>query len=254
MLRILPKTFTSKFIQLSQRRFKSYEPLFGYSNLHREVYALKAASTNTDVTLNLIVAQLAEQQAENNARFAELLAEMKTLRVEIADVKNITTKTSGQVASLRHSISTDFEILCAAWIRSWLALNGHREIPYNAFKLRSHFVDFEGIFDPSLKGIGVDLELDIFCQRPLVAAELTWTLASGLVHEVPEKAIEKANKFGKKLDFLEKKFGRRPRAFFVCSAEVDRDLLIVLKELLGRHKVHLVYFDGDRRQFNKVEF
>ena len=63
-----------------------------------------------------------------------------------------------------------------------MAENHTKEIPPKAFTLYRHFSDAKGIIKPKAKGRCVDVEVDIFCEKPLVAAELTWTLGSGMVH------------------------------------------------------------------------
>ncbi len=100
------------------------------------------------------------------------------------------------------------------------------EVSYEDFQLCHFIYGTDGIIDPSKKRLSV--EIDIFCNKAVfIAAELTWTLGSGVTPKFAEAVLEKVDKFVENLEYLKLKFCKAPRFFLSVQRKSTRTFSFV---------------------------
>ncbi len=88
------------------------------------------------------------------AGFKSMRTDMTTgfnaVNVRFNNVDKKIEDTQKEVLQLHRGIKRDFEVLCASWIKSWIADNHEIVIPANSFLFRYNFPATDRIINPAL--------------------------------------------------------------------------------------------------------
>ncbi len=104
----------------------------------------------------------------------------------------------------------------------------------NKLQWRRRFPDPEMITGHSL------VEIDIFCEDPLIAVEVTGEIGS----------IEKVDKFIDKLKFLETKYKKKPKGIII-TYEIKPGIINPVHALIEKHDIYL-HMIGHPLDFDKL--
>lgn len=81
---------------------------------------------------------------------------------------------------------------------------------------------------------GEILEINVFCEKPLVVGETTMTVSS------IDDARKEVEKVIERVKFIEKKYGKKPFLTILAVAHVPEDIAKTLKKLTEEHGIKLV--------------
>jgi hypothetical protein len=217
-----------------------------FDNVHEE---MKAQREEFSKKFDNVYEEMKAQREEFSKKFDNVYEEMKAQREEMKAQREEFSKRFDQVYQEIKDIKLDQKEVKAGIDQvnqrmdkseSYLKVIG-------GTKLELHSLDFfkailkakaikigklvwNEIFSDPKKRLGTtDVQIDIFCEDPLIAVEVTSYVDT----------LEKLTKFNKKLDFLQEKFKTKPLGV-VITYEIHSDISDDAKELLKAKGVKLI--------------
>jgi hypothetical protein len=192
-----------------------------FDNIYVE---LKAQREEFSKKFDNVYEEMKAQREEFSKRFDQVYQEIKDIKLDQKEVKagidQVNQRMDKSESYLKVIGGTKLELHSLDFFKAIL----------KAKAIKIGKLVWNEIFSDPKKRLGTtDVQIDIFCEDPLIAVEVTSYVDT----------LEKLTKFNKKLDFLQEKFKTKPLGV-VITYEIHSDISDDAKELLKAKGVKLI--------------
>jgi predicted nucleic acid-binding Zn-ribbon protein len=199
-----------------------------FDNVYEELKAqreeMKAQREEFSKKFDNVYVELKAQREEFSKHFDQVYQEIKDIKLDQKEVKagidQVNQRMDKSESYLKVIGGTKLELHSLDFFKAIL----------KAKAIKIGKLVWNEIFSDPKKRLGTtDVQIDIFCEDPLIAVEVTSYVDT----------LEKLTKFNKKLDFLQEKFKTKPLGV-VITYEIHSDISNDAKELLKAKGVKLI--------------